>query len=532
MGLELDIARERRRQRTTLAIAAAAGAAAACAACALLGLSGWFITGAALAGASGAASAFNYLLPGAAIRLFAIARTLGRYGERLESHRAALKALAALRPRIFLQLARQAPERAFAVSAGEGAANMVQDVDAVEIRFIREPARWAALACAGLAVGLAAMAGAACAAVLAGALIVQVIASLWIARVTASDNGVQLQQGMGRQKDAMAAVLAARAELQAYGLIDWAVDHVEAHAARLDRERLKRLRADGWQSALAAAGQGCAVVAVLCLARHAPPPLMALAGLAAGAGMESAAALARAFQQDSAAREAIRRIDAATGHGAAKPIEALARNARAMDWTALPLSLQAGERLGISGPSGCGKTTLVEQLLGLRSVDGPTTLRVEGLSDDGDRRALFAYAPQTAMLLAGTIRENLALADPAADEDRLWDALRDAGLDRRVRRAPDGLDAWVGDSGERLSGGERRRLALARALLRPAPWLVLDEPTEGLDAETESLVLERLDQRLGRTAQGLVLISHRPAPLRLCGRRLLGPEFGEAHAAA
>jgi ATP-binding cassette subfamily C protein CydC len=118
------------------------------------------------------------------------------------------------------------------------------------------------------------------------------------------------------------------------------------------------------------------------------------------------------------------------------------------------------------------------------------------------------------------VRENLRLAVPTADDDQLWAVLEDAGLTDRIRAAPGGLDAPLGENGARLSGGERRRLGLARAYLRPAPWLVLDEPTEGLDAATEAKVLDRLAQRLQRTGQGLILVSHRPAPLALCDQTL------------
>jgi ATP-binding cassette subfamily C protein CydC len=135
-------------------------------------------------------------------------------------------------------------------------------------------------------------------------------------------------------------------------------------------------------------------------------------------------------------------------------------------------------------------------------------------------RATFAYAPQEVQLITGSVRDNLLLADGTANDGDLWAVLHDAGLDDRIRANAAGLDHWIGDDGQRLSGGERRRLALARALLRPAPWLLLDEPTEGLDRRTEALVIQRLQRRLSRTGQGLVLVSHRPAALALADYRL------------
>lgn len=508
-----DIAEQRRRHRGTLLVAGACGAGAACASAALLGLSGWFITGAALAGLGGSVAAFNYLLPSAAIRFLAIARTAGRYGERLEGHRAVLFALAALRPRIFERLTRLPPTLALSLSAGEGAARMVDDVEAVETLFIRGPAQWAAWSGAAFGVLGVALADWRCAPVLGLSFCATVAASAAVGRRASRRHGAALQQAVGRLKDAAAATLAARAELAAYDVADAAARRIAMDARPVDQEKLAFLRAEGMQAAIGAIGGGVATVAVLFFARHAPLPMMAMAGLVAAATMEGAAGLGRGALQAASARAAAERIDGLAGTifaAAPPPLEIGGRT---------PIHLAGGERLAIVGPSGCGKTSLIEATLGLRDGDA-TGLVLAGVPTGGDRRSAFAYAPQQPTLLAGTVRENLRLADPEAGEEALGSALYDAALDERVRRLPQGLDTWIGDGGERLSGGERRRLSLARALLRKAPWLVLDEPTEGLDAEGEARVVERLEARLARTGQGLILVSHRKAPLRLAHRVL------------
>jgi len=352
---------------------------------------------------------------------------------------------------------------------------------------------------------------------------VQVLGSLALSTLAAAD-GRALHQEAGRLKDRLAATLSSSAELAAYDLVDWAVERASAAGDSLARSRRRLHQAEGRQAAFNAVVSGFAVVAILALAKHAPLPLAALAGLAAGACLEGASGLARALLDNAGMREATRRID---GMMSSEPAPAV-RSPRSRDLAfALPgrdwVQLQPGARMALMGVSGSGKTTLLERLLKLRSdADWPIRIGGEAPSAlaDADVRALFAYAPQDAGLLSGTVRENLALADARAAETEIWAALHDAALDDRVRQMSRGLDTWVGDMGERLSGGERRRLSLARALLRPAPWLLLDEPTEGLDAETERQVIERLALRLQRTGQGLILVSHRLATRRLCNRFL------------
>ena len=132
-------------------------------------------------------------------------------------------------------------------------------------------------------------------------------------------------------------------------------------------------------------------------------------------------------------------------------------------------------------------------------------------------RAQFALAPQDAALIAGTIADNLRLARPGVDKEAIWAVLRVAALEDRIQGLPQGLNTRLGEAGGTLSGGERKRLSLARALLAGRPWLLLDEPTEGLDSTTESEIIARLDAWLAGSNTGLILVSHRRAPLTLAG---------------
>ncbi|MDG2527766.1 amino acid ABC transporter ATP-binding/permease protein [Caulobacter endophyticus] len=516
------IAEQRRRQAGPLIMAAVAAAVVGAGSTALLGLSGWFITGAALAGVAGlaAAQAFNVLLPSATIRLLAILRTVARYGERLQGHAAALDALAAIRPRLFAALASAPPREALAISRGEAAARLVQDVDAVETRFVRLSAPWGAGAGVAMAVALAALGGIGPAIAILVAVFIHLVLARALTRRLSAPAGAAIQAAAGELKEALAAFAAAAPELKVYGAEGPALDRIAALGDRLDALKVRAARAQGILALSEGTLTGLAVAAVLALAAPASAPLAALAALAAVMAIEAAAPIARAFEQDGAAEAAGERLDALLRHAPEEaPPARPGRPALRLQGQDLP----PGARLALTGPTGSGKTTRLEQLVGLRPA--PAEAFALGGQDSANLppaalRPAFAYAPQDAALLADTVRDNLKLAAPAASEEALWAALDDAALADRVRALPQGLDTWLGEAGERLSGGERRRLSLARALLRDAPWLLLDEPTEGLDPATEAQVIARLDERLRRTGQGLVLVSHRPAPLALCGRTM------------
>ncbi|WP_426035114.1 amino acid ABC transporter ATP-binding/permease protein [Brevundimonas sp. DC300-4] len=521
--LDALLAEQRRAQGGRLRLAALSAALVSGASVALLGLSGWFITGAAIAGAGGFAvvQAFNYLLPAAVIRMLAIVRTGSRYVERVSGHAAALKALARLRPLLFARLAAAAPRQAFSLSSGEASARMIQDVDAIQTVFVRLSGPWGAGAGALAAIGLALLAGPLPALVLAAGIAITIFGGLLIGRRVADPAGRRVQVAMGLFKDRLSALQAAAPELRAYGLESWAADQVGQAARTLDRRRVADAVAGGWIPVFQAAVLAVTVIGVIATSAPASLPLVALAALASVTGLEAAAALTGGLRQNGAAQEALARL-AEVLDDPARPV--IRRRAPSMAGDAIIIRSAALEivppfRLGVIGPSGSGKTRLIETMMGLRASLADQ-LRLGGLPlEDAaldDVRARFAYASQDVRLLAGSIADNLRLANPAASTDDLWAVLSDACLADRVAALPAGLDTVLSENGDRLSGGERRRLGLARAYLRDAPWLVLDEPTEGLDAATETRVLNGLTHHLSTRRQGLILVSHRSAPTALC----------------
>ncbi len=155
-----------------------------------------------------------------------------------------------------------------------------------------------------------------------------------------------------------------------------------------------------------------------------------------------------------------------------------------------------GARVAVLGASGSGKSTLAALLLKVAAPQaGRILLGGVDIADlsAADVRSRFGWLSQATHLFDDTIRANLLLGRPDADEAALWRALDEAELGEFVRGLPDGLDTWLGEGGARVSGGQGRRIALARALLSAAPILVLDEPGAGLDAQTERALLQTLN---------------------------------------
>jgi len=187
----------------------------------------------------------------------------------------------------------------------------------------------------------------------------------------------------------------------------------------------------------------------------------------------------------------------------------------------ISFDIRAGSHVGIAGKTGAGKTTIINLLirfydpdLGQIFLDG-VDLRQYNL---GDLRSQFAMVLQEPVLFSTTIAENIAYARPGASENEIVAAARSANAHDFIVNLPEGYQTQVGERGMRLSGGERQRISLARAFLKDAPILVLDEPTSSVDLKTEALIMEAMDRLMrGRTA---VMIAHRTSTLENCDLKL------------
>lgn len=506
----------------------------------LLALSGWFITASAAAGVTVAgALAFDFLRPGAGVRLFAITRTVGRYGERVVSHEATFRLLARLRVWFYQRIEPLAPARLMAFRGGDLLARVVGDIDALDHLYLRVLAPLA-VALAGGAV-LTALLG-----LVDGAVAVTVLAGLGVAGIAVPALSGRLGARAGGRLGA------AQAELRA-GLVEaiQGLGELTLFGAFGDRRRAIEVAQEevlgaqawmGWVAGLAAAlmtaVSGLTLLAVLWLAlglAHGGDisgPVAALLVFAALAAFEVVAPLPLAFQYLGRTRAAARRIlevvdaepavrfegDAELAPG---PLDVAFegvsfRYPGAVDdaLRRVDLRVAAGERLALVGASGSGKTTLGHLLVRFWDPDrGRVCVGGRDLREVGEAalRRSVAVVSQHPHLFTATLRDNLRLARPAAPDEALWRALAGARLEDFVRSLPEGLDTWLGEGGATLSGGEARRLTVARALLRDAPVLLLDEPTEGLDPGTEADLLEALEPLLaGRT---VLLIGHRLAAL-------------------
>jgi ATP-binding cassette subfamily C protein CydC len=473
-----------------------------------------------------------------------------RWAERMGTHEATLRALSDTRVWFFRRLAERLPAGIGMRRSGDLLGRLTADVEALDGLFLR--AIVPAAAAAGLVIAIALLLGA---------------ASPWLALLVAGPLGLALLLPVVLAPAFLAAgrrAATAEGELRAaiadplVGLEDTLAANAEPRALARVAEAERDWRAAETAMARRAGAAGAAgtllgQAALLGALGYgvfggltpevAGPALLGLflavaaaetIGLLprAGIGLAAAAAAARRLFEAADARPPVPEpaLPAAPPAGHAISFRGV-RFAWAPDrplvFDGLDLDVPEGARVAVLGPSGVGKSSLAALLLKQAAPQAGTItlggVDIATLSAD-TLRARIGILSQDARLFAGSIAENLRLAAPEADDAALWQALDAARIGELIRALPEGLGTEVGEGGIRFSGGEARRIALARALLSPAPVLILDEPAAGLDAATERAFLETLGTATaGRTVilllHGLTGVERPTRILRLVGGR-------------
>ncbi|WP_424136421.1 thiol reductant ABC exporter subunit CydC [Roseomonas chloroacetimidivorans] len=522
------------------------GALVACASAltglALLALAGRGVA-AGLATGTLAAGAASLIL----LRPLILVRPLLRWGERMATHEATFRALADTRTWFFRRLSGRLSAGPGLTRSGDLLGRLVSDVEALDGLYLRAVVPMAAAAAVVLAIAvildaLSPVLTAIVALPLAVALLLPLLVAPFAARAaerTARAMGALRAEAV-EPLTAMEDILAANAEPRALARVEEAAGQVDAERRRLTRAGSLGAAAGTVlvQGALLGAlawgisgGSAGAAVVALFLVLAAADALGVLPR--AGSALALAAAGARRLLE--AADQPIPVPDPPistkpVGHAiTVRGVQFAWGPDRAPVFEDLSFDLPEGARIALLGPSGAGKSTLAALLLKLAAPQAGT-MTLGGadyttLSADAVR-ARIACLTQEATLFDDTIAANLRLAAPEASDATLWEALERARIAELIRALPDGLETRCGEAGARFSGGQARRIALARALLSPASVIILDEPTAGLDAVTERAFLETLDTALG--GRSAILITHRligverpTRILRLAGGRAL-----------
>ena len=510
-----------------LAVASAVG---------LLALSGWFISAAAYAGLTVAsAQLFNFFHPGIGVRMFAIGRTLARYAERIVSHDATFRILQSLRSWFYIHLEPLAPSRLMMFRSGDLLNRIVADIDALDNLYLRVLSPSAVALVASLLVVAFLWLFDPCIALSTGLYLVVAGVGVTAATLKLGDPcGREIAQRTAELRVRVIDTLQGLAELQIFDAYHHQLESVKRSSRALLKSQQRMSHIRGLSLALITMISGLAVMTALYLAVDLVKfdllngANLALIALAILATFEAVLPLPTAYQYLGRTREAGRRLleivdmqplitypDTSVGLCMQPDVtfENISfRYSQSAPWALKDVSLQipAGRRIAVIGETGSGKSTLIHLLVRFWN---PTTGHIRLANDDirnlseAELRRSISVVSQQPHMFNATLRENLQIARPGADDDDLFAALGSARLDEFVESLPDGLDTWVGEAASLLSGGQARRVALTRAILHDAPLWVLDEPTEGLDTITERKLMQALERKTRNRT--LLLITHR-----------------------
>ncbi|MEN5016117.1 cysteine/glutathione ABC transporter ATP-binding protein/permease CydC [Erwinia sp. Eh17-17] len=499
----------------------------------LLTLSGWFLAATSLAGVAGIYS-FNYMLPAAGVRGAAISRTVARYLERLVSHDTTFRVLQHLRVFTFSKLLPLSPAGIARFREGELLNRLVADVDTLDHLYLRviSPLVGALAVIAVVTTGLSWL-DSGLALTLGALMLLTLIIIPPVFYRAGLPVGADLTRLRGEYRSGLTRWLQGQAELSLYGAADAFRQGMDATEQAWLAAQQRQASLTGMSQGLVMLMGGIAVTLLLWLSAVGiggdpyPGAFIALFVFCALAAFEALAPVGTAFQHLGHVIASAQRVsqiidqrpevsfssDSAMSH---RPGAVLSLTDVSFHYgdgepaiSHLTLNINSGEHIALLGRTGCGKSTLLQLLT--RAWDpqqGAIMLNGQPLKEwsEADLRARTSVVTQRVHLFSASLRDNLLLAAPGSSDEVLSDALHQVGLEKLLDN-DQGLNAWLGEGGRALSGGELRRLGLARALLHGGDLMLLDEPTEGLDAETEQQILTLL--RKVASGKTLIMVTHR-----------------------
>ncbi|MGV2987143.1 heme ABC transporter ATP-binding protein/permease CydC [Vibrio sp. E150_011] len=498
----------------------------------LLTLSGWFISASAVAGLTIARETFNYMLPGAGVRGAAMGRTAGRWGERVVSHNATFKLLTDLRVFFFTKLAPLIPSKAINIRDADMLNRLVADVDAMDHVYLRlvSPIVVGFFGIVGLT-ALLYWFDASLALTLGGILLALLIVWPVLFYYLGKNNGHELTINKADLRVRTLDWLQGYSELTLFGAESRYRHAILDAQHKLLSNQYVHAKVSGLAQGLLILANGWLLILILWLsadgvAGNQPDPLIALMVFATMASFELLMPIAGAFQFLGQTLTSARRLNEVilaepevqfstepVTHSGAYSIEFSDvefgypdGHHNALD--GVSISVGAGEKLAIVGQTGSGKSTLLQLISRYWDVQsGSLTIAGQDIKawSEPQLRESMSIVSQRVDILNGTLRDNLLMAQPDAGDDVLANALVQVNLASLLEDA--GLDTWLGEGGRQLSGGEKRRIGIARAVLHDAPILLLDEPTEGLDKQTEQQIMSLFEEHF--KSKTVIFITHR-----------------------